>query len=189
MAFELLQGTSTTCLYRHDLESLFCMVLLVAAQHTTTPTEGGPNTEPKCRVVMQEVVLQYRKWFDTQDHETLVSIKESFFSSKRKRSIELPPTFKAFRPWLKEVRRKFAKGLNCMNQNSITDEELDWGEKQAGKSANDPTSAPVPFDDEALDGRVDYSTVIEPPRRFKGELKGLIIRYDTKVGVVQTSPD
>ena len=188
MAFELLQGTSTTHLYRHDLESLFYIMLLVAAHHTITLTEGGSNTEPKGRVVTREGILPYRKWFDTQDHETLGSIKESFFSSKRKWPIELSPTFEAFRPWLKEMRRNFAKGFNCKNQDSTTDEEVNWREKQAGKSASDATSTPVPFDDEALNGRVDYSTVIEPTRRLKGELKGLIIPYDTKAGVIQASP-
>ena len=157
-------------------------MLLVATHHTITPTECGPNTEPKGWVVTRGGILPFWKWFDTQDHDALSSIKESFFSSERKRPIELFPTFEAFRPWLKEIRGKFARGFNCKNQDSTADEELIWGEKQAGKSANDATSAPVPFDDEALDERADYSTVIEPTRRFEGELKGLIIRYDTKAG-------
>ena len=152
-----------TTIYRHDLESLFYMMPLVAAHHTITPTEGGPNTEPKGRVVVREGILPYRKWFDTQDHDTLGSIKKSFFSSKRKRSIELSPTFEAFRSLLKEMRRDFANGFNRKNQDSTADEELNWREKQAGKSASDATSTPVPFDDEALGGCVDYSTVIEPP--------------------------
>ena len=118
MAFELLQGTSTTHLYRHDPESLFYIMLLVAAHHTITPTEGSPNTESKGRVVTREGIHPYRKRFDTQNRDTLGSIKEILFSSKRKRPIELSPTFEAFRPWMKEMRRKSAKGFKLQLQES-----------------------------------------------------------------------
>jgi hypothetical protein len=48
--------------------------------------------------------------------------------------------------------------------------------KPAGGSGG---GAPVPFDDETLGGRVDYSAFIEPTRYLKGELEGLVIRYET----------
>ena len=143
LAFELLQGTSTTHLYRHDLEFLFYIMLLVATHHTVAPTEGGPNTEPKGWVVTRGRILPFRKWFDTQHHDALSSIKESFFSSERKRPIELSPTFEAFRPWLKEMRRNFAKGFNRKNQDSTTDEELDWGGDRQGSLRTMPH--PPPF--------------------------------------------
>ena len=186
MAFELLQRTSSTHLYRHDLESLFYIMLLMAAHHTITPTEGGRNAKPKGRVVMREGTLPYQKWFDARDYDTLGLIKESFFLSKRKWPIELSPTFEAFRPWLKEMRRDFKKGFDSKNRDSTTDEEeLNWRERQAGKPARKAKSTSVPFNDESLNGRVDYSTVVEPTRRLKGELKGLIIRYDIAASVVQ----
>ena len=185
MAFELLQRTSSTHLYRHDLESLFYIILLMAAHHTITPTESGRNAKLKGRVVMREGELPYQKWFDTPDYDTLGSIKESFFSGKRKQPIELSPAFEAFRPWLNGMRRGFAKGFNSKNQDSTTDEELNSGEEQVGRSVSDATtSAPVPFDDETLGGRVGYSTVIKPTHRLKGELKGLVIRYDIEASVV-----
>ena len=187
MAFELLQRTSSTHLYRHDLESLFYIMLLMAAHYTISPTESGRNAKPKGRVVMREEELPYQKWFDTPDYDTLGSIKESFFSGKRKQPIKLSPAFEAFGPWLKEMRRDFTNGFDYKNHNSTTDErELNWREKRARKSANDAISTPVPFDDEALGGRVDYSTVIEPTRNLKRDLKGLIIRYDIEASAVQT---
>jgi hypothetical protein len=36
----------------------------------------------------------------------------------------------------------------------------------------------APFDDETMGGYVQYSSFIEPVRYLKGELKGLIVRYD-----------
>ena len=181
MAFELLQGTSTTHLYRHDLESLFYIMLLMAARHTIAPTKGGLDGEPKDQVVMRGRTPPYQKWFATQDYDTLGYIKEIFFS--RRQAIELSPTFEAFRPWLEEIRRDFAKGINSRNDSMEEEREPNWREKQAGGAASGPTPISVPFDDETLGGRVDYSTVIEPTRILKGELEDLIIRYDTKPGV------
>ena len=187
MAQELLKGTSTTHLYRHDLESLFYIMLLMTARYTITPTEGGPNAESKGHVVIRGGKLPYQKWFNTQDYDTLGAIKkDSFFSSNQTATlaIELSPTFEAFRPWLKEMRLDFAKGFNSKNYHSMEEQESNWREKRA-RSASHATSTSAPFDDETLDGHVDYSTVIEPTRTLKGGLEDLIIRYDTKADTVQ----
>ena len=49
MAHELLRGTSVLHLYRHDLESLFYIMLLTAACHTI----GTPEREDKPRVILR----------------------------------------------------------------------------------------------------------------------------------------
>jgi len=36
-----------------------------------------------------------------------------------------------------------------------------------------------PFDNETLGGHVHYSALINPVRRLKGGLEGLVIRYDS----------
>lgn len=50
MAHELLIGTSDVHLYRHDLESLFYIMLLMSARHTIEPPKGPKRP----RVVMRQ---------------------------------------------------------------------------------------------------------------------------------------
>ena len=186
MAFELLQGTSSTHLYRHDLESLFYIMLLVAAPQTITPTEGSSNAKPKGQVVIQKEESPYQKWFTTQDYDTLGSIKQVFLSSTR--GLHLSPAFEGFRLWLVDMRSDFSNGLKSklLHQPASTEQGSNWRQRQLGRSASSSVSTSVPFDDVTLDGHVDYSTVIEPTRYLKGELKGLVIRYD--IEAIQTDP-
>jgi hypothetical protein len=51
---------------------------------------------------------------------------------------------------------------------------------QQGRGNSSEDEAPE-FDDETLGGHVDYSALIDPVRRLKGELEGLIIRYDPSI--------
>ena len=187
MAFELLQGTSTTHLYRHDLESLFYIMLLMASHNTITPAEGGLNAEPKGRIVMRKGIPPYQKWFNIQDYDTLGSVKESFFSNKQGQPIELSPTFEGFRSWLVDMRSDFSEGFKSKRPVS-TEKGSNWRQRQPGRLVSNNVPTPAPFDDGTLGGNVDYSTVIEPTRYLEGELNGLIIRYDVEASAVQTGP-
>ena len=172
MAYELLQGTSTTHLYRHDVESLFYIMLLLGARHTIVPAKGGPDTGGGSQVVMRKGSRPYQAWFDAQRYATLGSIKLSFFLVKE--PIELSTPFEVFRPWLKAVSRRFSKGFK--SKTFYSNDELSSGsDEPAGGSAG---GAPVPFDDETLGGHVNYSTIIKPTRSLKGELAGLVVRYN-----------
>ena len=172
MAQELLQGTSTTHLYRHDVESLFYIMLLIAARYTIVPTKGGRGPQAKIQVVMREGTLPYQKWFSAQDYEALGRSKEIFILHMP--GIELPPAFEDFHPWLEEIRSDFLEGFT--DRPHFKRQKL-GRRKRAGGSASRVTPASVLFDDETLGGNVDYSTIIEPTHDLKGELEGLIIRY------------
>ena len=183
MAQELLRGISTTHLYRHDIESLFYIMLLVCGRHTFDPEDDRTSKKARRRVVMRGGTLPYSDWFKPQSYNKLGKDKIVFL--REMEPIELSPTFEAFRPWLKEMHRDFMNGFDSKNRSITEGREPNWREKQAGGPASDAISISVPFDDETLGGRVDYSTVIEPTRTLKGELEGLIIRYDTKAEIVQ----
>ena len=175
MAYELLQGKSSTHLYRHDLESLFYIMMLTAAHHTIDLPKSGPSTRGESGT--QGGDPPYQEWFKTQNYSTLGSIKQSFLLSSS--DFSLSPAFESFRSWLKEMLRDFTKGFHSKNHHStIKKQEPNWREKRAAGFASEATSTPVPFNDETLNGCVDYSTIIEPTRSLKGELKGLIIHYD-----------
>lgn len=110
MAHELLKGTSTTHLYRHDLESLFHIMLLVCARHTLGSVHHK-GTKGPLQVVMRDGNLPYQRWFDEQDYVTLGGHKSSFFRTPE--HVFLSPCFEVFSPWLLPIQGKFMKGFQA----------------------------------------------------------------------------
>jgi hypothetical protein len=155
MAHELLKGTSRLHLCRHDVESLFYIMLLMSARYII----GTPEKEEKPRVLMRgSMRLPYQAWFDDRDY-VIGILKEALISSLQ--AIELSPVFEDFRPWLWDPQFRFSEGFGrkgaCMRQ-----------QRRAGSSAG----GVVPFDGETLGGCIDYPSIIEPTRRLAGNLKG-----------------
>jgi serine/threonine protein kinase len=165
MAHELLLGTSGTHLYRHDLESLFYVMLLTAARHTV----GSPKKGGKRRLIMRKLkMLPFHGWFDQINYETLGSLKGAFLADKK--ALSLAKDFKDFHQWLKFLQRCFHIGFK-KQPSSDDDEVQDW---EAGLI--EAERGPPDFDDETLGGCITYSTMIAPARHLGGKLKGLIIR-------------
>ena len=180
MAQELLKGTSSTHLYRHDVESLFYIMLLFGARHTIASTKGGPDAAAKSRVVMREGALPYQKWFNTQDYDALGNNKSIFFLHSE--PIELSPAFEDFRPWLEGLQDSFSQGFNELSRQIIKHTQLSRKRKPTGGSVNGVTlTTPTPFGDETLGGHVDYSTIIESTCDLTGQLEGLIVRYNSSL--------
>ena len=181
MAQELLKGTSTTHLYRHDVESLFYIMLLLCGRHTFAHAGNGTSKGARWQLVTREEELPYQDWFRAPNYVMLGSLKGTFFSDKQ--PIELSPAFEDFRPWLRDLRFVFSEGFKSKLFDPSTQEDTpEWKLKRAGGTAGGVKATPIPFDDETLGGHVDYSAVIEPTRYLKGELEGLIIRYDPPTG-------
>ncbi|KAF9643422.1 hypothetical protein BDM02DRAFT_3123491 [Thelephora ganbajun] len=177
MAQELLKGTSTTHLYRHDVESLFYIMLLMCGRHTFGHAKGGASNGAERRVVMREGNRPYEDWFKAPSYAVLGKNKSSFFLDTE--DIELSPAFEDFRIWLRDLRYCFSEGFKCKLSHPSNREEMpQWKLRRAGGSAGGVKPTPIPFDDETLGGYVDYYAVIEPTRYLKGGLEGLIIRYD-----------
>ena len=164
MAGELLQGAPIH-LYRHDVESLFYIMLLLGSRHTISPT---PDADGKAGIVMRREKLPYQKWFNQQDYRTLGSIKHDFILKKE--AIELSSDFEDFRLWLDALRFGFLKGIKS---------DPDEGEPVplSMLSRVRSTQTPTSFDKETLGGFVDYFTVIDPIRHLKRTLRGLTVRY------------
>jgi serine/threonine protein kinase len=171
MAQELLVGTSATHLYRHDLESLFYVMLLTCGRHELANEKVGSTTGP--RMVMRGGYPPYQGWFKQQHYGILGNEKWSFLT--RPMPIELSPCFKDFRAWLRSLQLQFAAGFALKTLYGIK-QGLEQ-EQSDGTSAGEVDDS---FDDETLGNKISYSSFIEPIRRLSGELKGLIIRYDPK---------
>ena len=159
MAHELLMGASDIHLYRHDVESLFYVMLLLCARH-----EFDLSDEAKWPLVMREGELPYDDWFNEPKYAKLGIFKESFFT--RTEPVELSPAFEDIHKWLLHLQYCFSDGF-----------ELKYSYKKRKERAGDSAGELPPFDDETLGGKIDYSSLIEPISHLKGELKKLDVRY------------
>ena len=165
MAQELLLGASRTHLYRHDLESLFYVMLLTATRHSI----GIPEGKTHCRLVMREErgkkiqfdKLPFYDWFDQCNYKILGSLKVSFLLCKQ--PINLSPDFKDFKVWLERLQSCFTNGFSSR---SLAREK--------------PPPADV-FDEETLGGYITYDAVVTQGSRSTGELEGLLVR-DPEIG-------
>ena len=182
MAQELLMGRSDTHLYRHDVESLFYIMLLTCARH-----EFDRSNKSKWSVVMREGKLPYQKWFSGQDYDTLGRLKGFFLLHKE--PIELSPAFEDFRPWLQDLRISSKEGFMAKLSDPAEEEQSGWRQKRAGGSVVRVKPAPDPFDDETLGGYIDYWAIVEPARTLGGELTGLDVRYDPQSPPLPTPTD
>ena len=167
MAHELLRGTSPIHLYRHDLESLFYVMLLTCGCNTLLSVEG--KTEQPQRLVMRRMEnLPYKWWFGEHNFDTLGNFKIVFFSSVE--TIELSKCFEDFRPWLKALQYQFSDGFEAKNRYIKEQRKVE----RSGSSASRVSR----FDEETLGGHIRYSSFIEPVRQLTGKLEGLVVRSD-----------
>jgi hypothetical protein len=163
MAHGLLDGSDSLHLYRHDVESLFYIMLILATHHEIQ----APEKEKNGGVRMREGELPYRRWFDQPLYEDLASFKQTFFLKLN--DLDLSPSFKDFRGWLTDLRRSFRQGFRSREDYK---DELDQLKRDGGsEDGTTPT-----FDDETLGGHIRYSALIGPARKLRGKLEGLIIR-------------
>ncbi|KAJ3860477.1 protein kinase [Lentinula novae-zelandiae] len=88
-------------LYRHDLESLFYIILCLACRYEAP---GVPAPEPRA----------YSKWFSGSDQHILDN-KNTFLTSPFLLAQDLPiqPYFAHFVPWLKRIRYFISEGYHA----------------------------------------------------------------------------
>ena len=167
-AHEVLMRNSPICLYRHDVESFFYIVLFMCGRYTFGSVKiQGAEKETKIRhVVRRSGALPYEEWLYEQNYNVLGLHKHSFLRNFK--DLELSPCFEDFRPWLEVLQSQFAEGFLSKSIHRGNQLRQQWG--GGGELA--------PFDDETLGGHISYSSLIEPVRQLKGGLEGLIIRYN-----------
>ena len=168
MAHELLDGLEGLHLYRHDLESLFYVMLIVATHYEIQPPTEKEEGGLRMRQGLE--ALPYQKWFGEPTYDTLASHKRDFFSTRR--GFNLSPDFRDFYDWLWDFYMSFRQGFRDeeTHKDSIAFLRRQGGAPEQG--------AALEFDCETLGGHVNYSALIDPVRKLKGGLEGLIIRYD-----------
>ena len=154
MAYGLLNGIDGLHLYRHDVESLFYIMLILATHHEIHIPQSGPKAGG-VRMRRGLEVPPYEEWFDQPSYKTLASDKYHFL--KHAAEFNLSPSFEGFREWLNALHLSFRRGFHAQDTC-----ELNGGE----------------FDNETMGGHVRYSALTDSARNLKGKLGGLIVRYD-----------
>ena len=169
MAYELLGESDVIHLYRHDLESLFYVMLILATHYEIQPPTEKEEGGLRMRQGLDE--LPYKLWFGQPTYKALAHYKHGFFSDMGR--LNLSPDFEDFRSWLMDLRRSFRRGIRAKE---TYQDELEVLLENQGDGFED--EATPEFEYETLGGHVHYSTLINPVRELQGKLRGLIIRYD-----------
>ena len=168
MAHGLLDGTDTLHLYRHDVESLFYIILILATHYEIEAPKKGNAGGVRTRQGLK--VLPYQAWFDQPSYETLAESKQAFISNLK--YLNLSPTFENFRGWLEDLHLSFQTGF--ISKQIHCRDLLSLQRRRGGTSE----SRVIPtFDNETLAGHIQYSALVDPASSLKGGLEGLIVRY------------
>ena len=168
IAHGLLGGTDTLHLYRHDVESLFYIILILATHYEIETPGKGKVGGVQMRQGLKE--LPYQAWFDKPSYKALAYSKLGFFSNFH--HFNLSPAFEDFRDWLEDIYLSFRRGIRSKDIHEDGLMSLRWRRDRASEDKVIPE-----FDDETLAGHVHYSALVDPVGNLEGELKGLIVRY------------
>ena len=167
MAHELLNpDIDVLHLYRHDLESLFYIMLILATHYEIG--EGGG-----VRMRQGPKHLPYQDWFHQPSYRALSFSKQAFLTGLDR--LDLSQSFQGFRGWLVSLRAAFRLGL----RSKIIHLEKNNPEARMPEDHQDEISEDeiAPFDDETLGEHVCYSALIDPVAKFTGTLADLQVRY------------
>ncbi|KAJ3914822.1 protein kinase [Lentinula edodes] len=138
-------------LYRHDLESLFYIMLCLACRYEAP---GVPAPEPR----------PYSQWFSGTDRE-VVADKNMFLTSPFVLSEDLPiqPYFADFEPWLKSIHYFISEGYHARPRRPIVPMD-DANNLDSTEDIPPQTS----FNWQTLAGQVTYSRLSRLMSSFSG---------------------
>ncbi len=111
MAHELhrlgVNGQPPTHLYRHDLESIFYIIVLLACAHTLQKEPGDDGS-----YLRADKSSTYESWFSLRDAD-LYKEKNILLSNYNKDNSPVPDeSFKGFAVWIKQLHARFGKGMS-----------------------------------------------------------------------------
>ncbi|KAJ3862980.1 protein kinase [Lentinula novae-zelandiae] len=138
-------------LYRHDLESLFYIMLCLACRYEAP---GVPAPEPR----------PYSQWFSGTDRE-IFNDKNTFFTSPFVLSEDLPiqPYFADFEPWLKHIYYLISEGYHARPRRPIVPMD-DANNLDSTEDIPPQTS----FNWQTLAGQVTYPRLSRLMSSFRG---------------------
>jgi len=176
MAYGVLEGSNPYHLYRHDVESMFYIMVTLASRYEIRDPKG--SEEGGVRILQEPWILPFDEWYDGSYDQTTfnrIAISKWRFLTRPGRDLRLSPDFEAFREWLQAIHGSFREGVMAKEAHEDLVEKLEQYQrrKKGGKKAK----AVPQFDEETLGGHVNYSTLVDSASKLKGKLKGLVVRY------------
>lgn len=154
MAHELhVDNSEPTPLYRHDLESLFYVLLILTCAYDIIEK---PQQGSSALTVGED--LRFYKWISMTDSQLLLE-KYALLYAK---GVEPPETTKSFmylQPWVAGLRSLLGHGFSASGQADRDQASVMSSEKLAPwvRKSEAPAPKPVPFDTETLNGNVTYA--------------------------------
>ncbi len=142
MAIDLLRKSPPTHMYRHDLESLFYVIVVLTSRYH----DGRGVVDPP-----------FQTWFDLGSDD-LAKEKSSFLSST---PTQPTPNFQTISNWVLKMKLMFLKGYNAKSEASAAaaaDAAAAMAEASAVTAA---AEAIAQFDDHTLGGQVDFKKFSE----------------------------
>ena len=161
MAYGLLRGSDPLHLYRHDVESLFYVMLILATHYEIAIPKGRKKAVLRKRQGVEE--LPFTRWFNQPSYEMLGESKYYFLSTTN--GVVLSPGFGDFRDWIDAIRSSFLEGVLAELTHKVL---LSRGEGSG--------PAAPPYDNETLGGHIDSLTLTSPAHKLQGKLENLIVR-------------
>ncbi|KAK0460332.1 hypothetical protein IW261DRAFT_1349814, partial [Armillaria novae-zelandiae] len=182
MAHDLLKESDIGHLYRHDLEALFYVSLILCCRYRIVETSNGRQ--------LQELPLTdipFADWYKRTLSWQLLSSQKKDWLTDKKSLIPLSPSFSTFRPWLDNIRRGFNNGLLARSlYKSQQDPEpqvapidarfLPAAEKTMLRTQPVPIGDVQSFDEDTLGGYVCYSQFLQTMWFFDG--RPMNIKYE-----------
>ncbi|SJL01227.1 uncharacterized protein ARMOST_04545 [Armillaria ostoyae] len=180
MAFDLLkeEKDSGPHLYRHDLEAIFYVMLMICCRQSIIK-----KPQPHGTSQLEEISGNFSEWFDREmSWNFLAKVKTSFFLDDQ--PLPVSPCFEGFRPCLNIIRSQFAEGIFERTRSKKQPEAGSWkalplpADINVDRRVLNPRpQKPMPklFDDVTLGGCVDYTEFLLAMWTFKG--KELIVRH------------
>ncbi|SJL08519.1 uncharacterized protein ARMOST_11883 [Armillaria ostoyae] len=158
MAYELLinnkNGQPPKHLYRHDIESVFYVILLLCCRYKVL---ARPTSSEPMPLNCDKVSSTFDEWYKL-GRATLKDKKIGFIMGG---SPAVNNGFTAFQPWLDDLHQQFLDGHSAQSSHSLR--------QTRGKA----TGA---FDEETLQDQVSYSIVLDICSEFAGS--PLLVRND-----------
>ncbi len=157
-------------IYRHDLESLFYVMLILFVGYEFIAAE--PNEDRAERLwIRSEAPLS--EWFDSSlSWEALAQNKNDFFTGAQGSGDLLhmnnimSSSFQGFRTWISRLKDALEDGLDARKRAvRAADKAMDRGEE------------PASFAYETLGGEYQYSTFFEVMKSFEGTLLRASAKY------------
>ncbi len=163
MAIDLLRKDSLhpAHIYRHDLESLFYVMLILFARYEFIAAESNDDRAER---LLKRSEAPLSEWFDsTLSWEALGEKKELFFTrimlsdSPYETENMISSSFADFTDWISDLRYAFKEGLQALDR-AIT------LAKRAVKSGKAPSQ--TSFTNATLGGKFRYSTFFNVMKNF-----------------------